>query len=98
MAVHLVGDERNPVIVADHLFAEAPGLVDYASSAPFRPLGGLYPGIHAPVPAPYPEALFHLLIGPIAQVFGVAPQDLADVASDFRMVTASPDRLQLRHS
>lgn len=93
ITTHFVGDERNPVIVADHLLAQASSLVDCAAATPFRPLSGLYPGLHAPVPARYPEALFHLLIKPIAQVFGVVPEGLADVASDFRMVTAPAEDL-----
>jgi len=91
-----IGDEKQLVIVIDHLLTEVADLVGHAATTPFRPLAGLYPGLHAPVPDVYPEALFHLLLGPIGQVYGLRPDELADVASDFRMVTTPPDHLRPR--
>jgi hypothetical protein len=91
-----VGDEQQPVILIDDFLAEASELIEHAATNRFLPLDGLYPGLHCPVPSFYPEALFHALIGPIGQVFELRPDQLADVASDFRMVTFSPDTLQVR--
>ncbi len=91
-----VGNDQQPVIVVDQLLAEPQILVECAAASRFERLGSVYPGLHAPVPASYAEALFHLLIGPIGQVFGLRPEQLSDVSSDLRMVTQPADTLSLR--
>lgn len=70
-----VGRERAPVLILDGVMADPGALVDFAARASvFRPMaqaGNFYPGVRAPAPQPYVQALFEAVRGPIAETFGL---------------------------
>jgi hypothetical protein len=70
-----VGHEQAPVLILDRVMTDPSVLVDFAARAsPFRPVaqaGNFYPGVRAPAPQPYVQALFESVRGPIAETFGL---------------------------
>jgi hypothetical protein len=72
-----VGVEKTPVLILDDLLTGGHALVDHAAEvtvlAPVKAGANFYPGVRAPAPAPYVQALVRALRPYMARVFG-APE------------------------
>lgn len=74
MSVRLIhiGLERHPVMIADEVLQDPQSMIDIACNTPFYvPKHTNYPGINAPLPAAYYEAVIGALRGPLEAAFGV---------------------------
>lgn len=95
----LVGVEREPVLVVEDAAADPQGLIDCAvRDAGFAtPKGGrnFYPGLLAPAPLPYVEALARALDPHVRRAFALEGVGLANASCNFSLATLPPDRLNL---
>ena len=90
--VVLTGRERLPVIVIDS-FSQEPGeLIRLATEAVFIEVGSSYPGVRAPAPQGYVEAMLSAVAPEIEQTFGFPPAHELDLCA-FSLVTTAPARL-----
>ncbi|MDP8994015.1 MAG: DUF6445 family protein [Pseudomonadota bacterium] len=96
-SLHLVGKEREPVLVVDGLLVEPEALVDYAAAeVAFHAEGGRedgYPGVRAPAPLNYVEKLVRGLSPLIERAFALEGVKLARAECNLSMVTRSGDNL-----
>lgn len=94
-----VGRERNPVLIIDELLAGAGRLVDFAAEtavlAPVKAALNFYPGVRAPAPPGYVQALITALRPYLAETFGVAPDGKAHVTCALSMATLPADQASL---
>jgi len=91
-----IGRERQPLLEADGFLADPIGLVALAAAADFRPAfgpGGGYPGLRAPLPNAYIEAVVDTLVGPLAEAFALGAVRPARAQGAFSLVTLPPDAL-----
>lgn len=97
MNVEKIGTSRSPVLVIDDFLLDADRMVEYAASeARFGPATALYPGIQAPIPAPYPHFVTQFLRSIIPEVFGLGGLGVVDCRSNFSMITVPPDKVGIR--
>lgn len=89
-----VGTERLPVIVIDNALPHVDDLVRIAATRTYAPNGPYYPGIRAPAPRDYAEALAIALRKTVSGVFGWGEDALEPLGSDFSLVTVAPEDLQ----
>ncbi len=96
IAIHPIGADAEPVIVIDKVTADPQALIDYAAAgAPFS--GGVgpgYPGVRAPAPLSYVEAVARRIDPLIQRTFGLRDVTLAQAECSFSIVTTPPDALQ----
>lgn len=93
--VDRIGSEREPVVVIDNFLDQASLLVDYIAAAPaFRAARGYYPGVRAPAPASYVNALHEHLQDIVYEAFDLPRDAIRGVESDYSMVTVRPDQLK----
>ncbi|HEX8062062.1 MAG TPA: DUF6445 family protein [Allosphingosinicella sp.] len=96
-SLHLIGREREPVMVLDGIMRRPEALVDYAASAvSFAPAGtpqGGYPGVRAPAPLNYVESLVKAMDPIVRRAFGLGQVGLARAECNFSMVTTAPEEL-----
>jgi hypothetical protein len=87
--VFTVGAEATPVLVLDGLLTGGAALVDYAAEvaalAPVKAGANFYPGVRAPAPPPYVQALVRTLRPHMARVFGTPDGGRAGVTSAISM-------------
>lgn len=91
-----VGDEREPVLAIEGLLERPDALVDAAAEARFAPAYGAaggYPGVRAPAPLDYVEAVVRALAQPIADAFGLDAVRPARAECNFSLVTLPPGAL-----
>jgi hypothetical protein len=94
---HLVGRERQPILVMDDYLRDPEALVRYAASeAPFKPSQAMYPGIVAPMPDAYVEGLLDVLGPMMGATFGVKVDTAFLSDSYFAIVTFPPEQLHFR--
>jgi hypothetical protein len=93
-----IGAEKSPVLVIDNFAADPQALVDYAASvAPFPPAEQtFYPGLRAPVPMPFVQAVHAYLEAALRAAFDLGDQVVASGGWDFSLVTRSAGELTLR--
>jgi len=97
MRVDHIGTQRAPVIVIDNFLLDADQMVEHAATqSRFTPATALYPGIQAPIPAPYPLFAHFFTRAMIPEVFGLGDRDVIDSRCTFSMVTVRPDKVGLR--
>lgn len=85
-----IGREGQPMLVIDDVLADAGSLVDLAAATPFgAPLAEYYPGLNAPMPADYLNALMPVLRPTFERAFGIA-QDVHMIASGFFALSTQP--------
>jgi hypothetical protein len=97
MKVDKIGTSESPVLIIDNFLLDADRLVDYAATeARFGPATALYPGIQAPIPAPYPHFVHNFTRALIPQIFGLGQLDVIDCRSNFSMITVPPDKVGIR--
>lgn len=92
-----IGAEREPVLIVEQLLRAPEQLIDYAARevafAPvYGPSGG-YPGIRAPAPLNYVEALVRALSPIVEKAFDLKDVSLAKADCSFSLVTLPPGRL-----
>ena len=94
------GRELEPILLVDDLLANAAALIEYACwEVAFTPAGnpdGGYPGIRAPAPLNYVEAVARGLTPIIRQVFGLGNVTLANAECSFSVTTMPPAQLTLQ--
>ena len=97
VSLHMVGHEREPVLVIDGVMRRAAALVDYAAAevsfAPAGIPGGGYPGIRAPAPLNYVGALVRAMDPLVRRAFGLDGVALARAECNFSLVTTRPGDL-----
>ncbi|GGL33014.1 DUF6445 family protein [Caulobacter rhizosphaerae] len=91
-----VGREGHPVLVVDGLLTGAEGLVAFAAEtarlAPVRAAANFYPGVRAPAPQGYVQALVTALRPHLATTFGAPPDGRAHVTCALSMATLPADQ------
>jgi Family of unknown function (DUF6445) len=92
-ATVLVGAEALPVVCIENFSLDPTMLVTLATEAAFIDVGSRYPGVRAPAPQAYVDALLTATQDLIAQAFGAPPADDLDMCA-FSMVTTAPARLR----
>lgn len=97
MKVDKIGTRESPVLIIDNFLLDADRLVEYAATeARFGPASALYPGLQAPIPAPYPHFVHNFTRALIPQIFGLGQFDVIDCRSNFSMITVPPDKVGIR--
>jgi len=92
--VEFIGQEREPVVIVDGCAPDPDALVRDAALADYQPLGAFYPGVRAPAPGAYFNALGPLLAKVMREVFGYR-QELKLVRALYSLVTTPPAALSL---
>jgi hypothetical protein len=97
LSLERIGAEREPVLLVEGAMNRVEDLVDYAASeVAFEPVwgpSGGYPGLRAPAPLDYVEALVRALDPAIRRAFGLERVKLARAECSFSLVTLPPERL-----
>jgi hypothetical protein len=97
-ALHMVGLEREPVLIIDDVIANPMELVDYAARevqfAPADGPSGGYPGLRAPAPLNYVGALVKALDPVVREAFELENAGLVRASCNLSMVTRQPDQLK----
>ncbi|HEV7607621.1 MAG TPA: DUF6445 family protein [Steroidobacteraceae bacterium] len=93
VSVVSVGHERLPVISIDAFSLDPAALIAVATEAVFIDVGSVYPGVRAPVPQSYIDAMLSAVAPLIEQAFGAPPELELDLCA-FSMVTTLPARLR----
>lgn len=91
-----LGREGEPLLVIDNVMADAQHLVEEAARASFAPAfgpAGGYPGLRAPAPLDYVEAVARTLFPQIVAAFALPPVRLARAECNFSLVTQRPETL-----
>jgi hypothetical protein len=92
-----VGAERRKVAVLDAVFQTPKALVDHAADeaafSPLREAGNFYPGIRAPAPKAYAQALFEALKPVFADIFGVDVEGRFKASAALSLATLAPQQL-----
>lgn len=97
LSLERIGAEREPVLLVEGAMTRPDDLVEYAASeVAFEPVwgpSGGYPGVRAPAPLDYVEALVRALDPTIRRAFGLERAKLARAECSFSLVTLPPERL-----
>jgi hypothetical protein len=93
VSVTEVGRERSPVICVDDFSVDPAALVALAAEADFIDVGSRYPGVRAPAPQAYVEAVLAALAPCIERTYGAPPASELDLCA-YSMVTTAPARLR----
>ena len=99
VSVLAVGDEAEPVLVADGVMRTPGALVDYAArEVSFQPppaAENFYPGLLGAMPLNYVSTLVAALRPPLERVFGLGRAAPAQASCNYSIVTHSPEQLNL---
>ena len=97
VSLERIGEEREPVLIVEQLLRAPEQLIDYAARevefAPVYGPDGGYPGIRAPAPLNYVEALVRALNPIVEKAFDLEDVKLAKADCSFSLVTLPPGRL-----
>lgn len=93
MSVATVGREETPVIVIDAFSLDPAALVARATEAVFIDVGSVYPGVRAPAPQAYVDAMLTAVEPLVERTFGALPDRELDLCA-FSMVTTAPAHLR----
>jgi len=95
-----VGEEREPVMLVEDLLNDPAALIDYATwEVAFTPAGnpdGGYPGVRAPAPLNYVEAVVRALSPIIERAFGLKNVVLSNAECNFSLTTTPPAQLTVQ--
>ena len=95
--VEQIGNEGGVVVTIDNFLLDAEQMVEYAAKgAYFLPAGMLYPGVQAPMPAPYPLYAHFFTQALIPEAFSLGTKDVIDCRSTFSMMTVPADKVGIR--
>jgi hypothetical protein len=91
VTVRHVGIEREPVVIVDGASGDPDALIAIAAGqtrfAPAGTVGSLYPGLLAPAPVAYLDAMVQFVLPLIATHFGIGPVVPARARGNFSLVT-----------
>jgi hypothetical protein len=94
-----IGREGHPVLVLDGLLTGAQSLVDFAADtatlAPVKAAANFYPGVRAPAPPGYVQALITALRPHLVETFGAPPDGKAHVTCALSMAVLPADQASL---
>ena len=88
-----VGRQALPVIVIDSFSLDPDSLIGCAAEAVFIDVGSVYPGVRAPAPRGYVNAMVEAVAPTIEQIFGESLEPELDLCA-FSMVTTPPGKLR----
>jgi hypothetical protein len=88
-----IGAELLPLVCIDAFVSDPAELIELATGAMFVDAGSNYPGVRAPAPQSYVEALLGAIAGPVAEAFGATLSPDLEMCA-FSMITTPPSRLQ----
>ncbi|MEI9903798.1 MAG: DUF6445 family protein [Asticcacaulis sp.] len=89
------GRERNPLLIIDDALADPDTLIAAAVAAPWsKPHHTQYPGVNAPLPAAYSQAIIRALRPMLQRGFGLPAHLPLNFFGFFALATQSPDQLQ----
>ncbi|HEU5137622.1 MAG TPA: DUF6445 family protein [Steroidobacteraceae bacterium] len=91
--VQRIGRDRLPVIIIDSLMLDPAPLIARAAEAVFIDAGAVYPGVRAPAPKAYVDALLAATSSVIEEAFGAPPAEELELCA-FSMVTTPPVELR----
>lgn len=90
-----IGTGRHPVLLIDGLLTGSEALVDFAAErailAPVKAAANFYPGVRAPVPGGYVQALVTALRPHLAEVFGALSGGRAHLTSALSLANLPAD-------
>ncbi len=90
-----VGRERQPLLVIDDVLADPDALIAVASAASWtRPEHTQYPGLNAPLPAAYSQAVIRALRPMLQRAFGIPAQRALNFFGFLALATQAPDELK----
>ncbi len=93
--VDYVGNERQPVLVIDSFLSESHNLIEFcARNSKFNNADAFYPGVRAPAPDIYLQAIYHYLREIIYTTFAIDDSMVKRVQADYSMVLTSPGQLK----
>jgi hypothetical protein len=94
-----IGREGHPLLILDDLLTGAESLVDFAADAavlaPVKAAANFYPGVRAPAPPGYVQALVTTLRPHLAEAFGVSRDGKAHVTCALSMAVLPADQASL---
>lgn len=94
-----LGREGRPALILDGLLTGAESLVDFAADsaklAPVKAAANFYPGVRAPAPPGYVQALITALRPYLAQTFGASVDGKAHVTCALSMAVLPADQASL---
>jgi hypothetical protein len=94
-----IGREGHPALILDGLLTGAESLVDFAADtavlAPVKAAANFYPGVRAPAPPRYVQALITALRPHLAEAFGAPPDGKAHVTCALSMAVLPADQASL---
>lgn len=94
-----IGREGHPMLILDGLLAGAESLVDFAADtavlAPVKAAANFYPGVRAPAPPGYVQALITALRPHLAEAFGAPAEGKAHVTCALSMAVLPADQASL---
>jgi hypothetical protein len=94
-SIHIVGDEKQPVLIIDNFLAQPELLVDFCcDNASFNAADAFYPGLRMLAPREYLMAISEHLRPLIEDTFGVADGAISRLFSSYSLVTTPPDKLK----
>ncbi|MEO7688298.1 MAG: DUF6445 family protein [Sphingomonas sp.] len=100
IALSHVGTEREPVLMVDNLLSDPAAMVEAATwEVAFVPAGnpdGGYPGLRAPAPRKYVEAVVRALSPIIERAFDLRGVVLTNAECNFSLTTTPPDQLTVQ--
>jgi hypothetical protein len=93
-----IGQEQHPVLILDGLLSGTESLIEFAEAvvlAPVKAAANFYPGVRAPAPRDYVQALVKALRPHLATVFGAPADGRAHLTSALSMATLPADQASL---
>jgi len=88
-----IGVERSPLVRIDDFFLAPDSLIAAAVDSPFIEVGPMYPGVRAPVPSGYLDALLTGVAEIMQEIYGAHPEPELELCA-FSLVTTAPDKLK----
>jgi len=88
-----IGRDRLPIIIIDSFTLDPASLITRAAEASFIDAGSVYPGVRAPAPKAYVDALLTATTHMIEEAFGAPPAGELDLCA-FSIVTTLPAELR----
>ena len=90
-----IGRERNPLLIIDDVLAHPDALIAAAGTVPWaRPEHAQYPGLNAPLPAAYSQAIIVALRPMLQRAFGVPAGRPLSFFGFFALATLTADELE----
>lgn len=94
-----VGKEQQPLMIVDNLLVQPDSLIDYAMShGGDAPAQGYYPGMRAPAPKSYSQAILEFVNQNARDHFSLSQQSVISCDSCFSMVTTAVADLSVPQS